>query len=341
MAMIGFTRMDSSSKKRLRSEREPLIWRLAAHSLSRVNGAFPPTRTCADAAIERSGGGVDPVIGCALDGGDLRVVDRLACTGFTSVYRARGGADWAAVKMMEKLAADDDELRARFAKEVEILRRLDGCGTPRTISNGQLNGRPWLATELVAGDLLAHRILAGAIDEDEAIRIALAILEALLPVHRRGVVHRDLKPSNVMLIEDHAVKLLDFGAAASERAESGALPLGTPAYAAPEQAACEPVDARVDLYAVGVMLFEMLCGRRPFLGDPVAVLNAHEFAEPPRPRSLCPSLSEAIETIVLRALAKDPARRWATAAAFHEALTTCRAERRHSARSTRSEANIK
>lgn len=263
----------------------------------------------------------DPFIGTALGVGGLEVIDRLARTSFATVYRARGDVGWAAVKLLDPIAADDEAMRDRFAREIEIVRALDGRGAPRSIAVGEIAGRSWLATELVAGQLLAHRMAAGTIPVVEAVRIGIAILDALEQVHRLGVVHRDLKPSNVMLV-DGGARLIDFGAAAYRHGSTEMLPLGTPAYVAPEQAAGGAADARADLYAAGVMLYEMMCGRRPFLGEPIAVLRAHELAAPPRPRDLVPSLPVGIEAIVLRALAKDPDHRWPSSASFRDALAS-------------------
>jgi eukaryotic-like serine/threonine-protein kinase len=254
----------------------------------------------------------DPLLGRLL-GGRFRLSARMGHGAIASVYRAGAPHREAAVKVLDELYAGAPPFRRRFEREVALTERLSGQGAPRALGAGEIDGRPWLALELLPGRPLADRRAEGPIPPREAVAITRALLDALAPAHRLGIVHRDLKPGNVMLLPGGAVKLLDFGTAAAASDEA----LGTPAYAAPEQAAGHAVDARADLYAAGVLLYEMACGRRPFEGDPIALLEAHAAAPPPPPRDL----SHELETVILRALAKSPADRFETGDAMREALS--------------------
>jgi serine/threonine protein kinase len=254
----------------------------------------------------------DPLLGRLL-GGRFRLSARMGHGAIASVYRAGAPDGEAAVKVLDELYAGAPPFRRRFEREVALTERLSGQGAPRALGAGEIDGRPWLALELLPGRPLVDRLAEGPIPPREAVAITRALLDALAPAHRLGIVHRDLKPGNVMLLPGGGVKLLDFGTAAASSDEA----LGTPAYAAPEQAGDRAVDARADLYAAGVLLYEMACGRRPFEGDPIALLEAHAAAPPPPPRDLSPEL----ETVILRALAKSPADRFETGDAMREALS--------------------
>ncbi|HJL00673.1 MAG TPA: protein kinase [Polyangiaceae bacterium LLY-WYZ-15_(1-7)] len=212
----------------------------------------------------------------------------------------------------------------RFLAEVKLSRRVTHRHVARTFDVGVHEGRPFLTMELLEGQTLEAVLEArGRLPEEEALPIAEAILEGLGAAHDAEVVHRDLKPANVMVTEDGRVVLSDFGIA---RALHGptlthqAQLVGTPLYMAPEQVRGEPVDHRADLYAFGVMLFEMLTGRSPFQGDsPVAIALARLSNEPPDPRSLAP-VSDGTAGAVLRCMARAPADRFEDVAALQDAL---------------------
>jgi serine/threonine-protein kinase len=261
----------------------------------------------------------DPLLGRVLDGG-FEIVERMAQGGLSSVYRALTTGGAAAVKVLDTLYKGAPHLQRRFHREREILQILDGRAAPRPLGEGLVDGRPFLAMELCEGQLLSERI-GSPWAPREAVEVVRLLLAALGEAHRLGVVHRDLKPSNVMLHEG-TVQLLDFGAAveADPDAQSGPVVFGTAAYSAPEQATDQLVDARADLYAVGVLLFELLTGRRPFLGDPIEVLRAHAATPPPSVRVLRSELSEALARVVRRALEKDRGLRFQDAASFSDAL---------------------
>ncbi len=184
----------------------------------------------------------------------------------------------------------------------------------------------FLVMEYIEGDTLARRLEDGALPVPLALRVAIQIADALDHAHRHGVVHRDLKPSNIMLTRDSA-KLLDFGlaklrerdeevqtdATRSALTDAGTI-LGTVPYMAPEQIEGHDVDARTDVFSFGVVLYEMLSGRRPFEGDSRAsIMAAIVAAEPPALSALQPRIPASLEQVILRCLAKDPDDRWQTA----------------------------
>jgi serine/threonine-protein kinase len=178
---------------------------------------------------------------------------------------------------------------------------------------------------LVDGQSLADRLAeAGRLAEAAAADIAWQIADALDYAHRRGVVHRDVKPSNILLSQDGRALLTDFGVALAlddPALTRTGVTVGTPAYMAPEQAASHQlVDGRADLYALGVTLYQMVTGRTPFQGSTPQVLHAHVYNPPPLPATIAP-VSPALESIILRALAKEPTDRFQTGAAMAQALT--------------------
>ncbi len=189
---------------------------------------------------------------------------------------------------------------------------------------GHVDGRWYLVMEYVRGETLKQRLRReGALKPQGAAAIARALLTALQAAHERHIVHRDVTVQNVLLAVDGRVKVADFGVArigASALTRTGTM-IGTCHYLSPEQARGLHADERSDLYGAGVVLFEMLTGRLPFEGDSdVAVALQHVNDAPPRPRDLAPAVPEALERVALRALDKDPDRRFQTAAEFALAL---------------------
>jgi serine/threonine protein kinase len=241
--------------------------------------------------------------GVEIDG--ITVEDLLGAGGMGTVYRARSLRDGQAlaVKFLSPTLAAEPELRARFSREVALLEKLDHPGIVKVRAHGEIQGVPWFAMDLVDGPTLAARLEKGTLAPDEAQAIFLGLFDALAHAHARGVVHRDLKPANVLLASDGA-RLADFGIAhldlqtgtgKTQLTRTAAI-LGTFPYMSPEQRAGRPVDARSDLYSVGVMLYEALAGQRP------------EGAFPPLHR-LCPRVPSKVDPFLLRLLQPDPASR--------------------------------
>ncbi|MCC6558245.1 MAG: serine/threonine protein kinase, partial [Polyangiaceae bacterium] len=263
--------------------------------------------------------------------GRFEVERQVAEGGMGTVHRARdllcGGA--VALKI---LRGEGGAAAARMLREAELLLSLEDPGIVRHIAHGVVGAggaeRVYLAMEWLEGEDLEQRLRRARLSPAESVALARRVAAALDAAHRRGVVHRDIKPSNLFLVGGDVgrVKILDFGVARQTRVlfattGAGAL-LGTPGYMAPEQARGEPdVDARADVFSLGCVLYECLAGRPPFLGEHVmAVLAKILLEDPPRLRELCPGAPRALEALVARMLAKDPALRPSDARAAAEAL---------------------
>ena len=255
--------------------------------------------------------------------GRYRIRALIGRGGMGCVYRAEHtglGRD-VALKVLGRLS---DELELRFAREAHAIARLDHPGCVRILDHGETElGDPYIAMELVEGDTLAETLAREAVGIPRALQITRGMLAALAHAHAHGVIHRDLKPENVMLVGRRVV-LIDFGLARLRDAPAltgAGIAMGSPSYIAPERLLGQPHDARSDLYAIGVILYEMLGGLRPFLGATPEDIIANVLARPPRPlRALVPEVSPALDAFVRRALAKDPARRFADAEEMRSAL---------------------
>ena len=260
-----------------------------------------------------------------LEPGDLldhyRLDTVVARTGMSVLYRATDmltGRQVAVKVPLDEMEADP-VLVERFRREQEIGQTLDHPGIVKTFNSEERN-RLYMAIEWVDG-----RLLRAILNEERklpverAITIALGMCDALDYMHKHGVVHRDLKPENVMVDDEDHIKLIDFGIAMKEDARrltfANLSPtLGTPDYIAPEQVKGQRGDQRSDIYALGIMLYEMLTGRVPFAGpNPFAVMNERVLNEPPAPRSLNAEITPELEEILYRALERDPRHRYATA----------------------------
>jgi predicted Ser/Thr protein kinase len=275
------------------------------------------------------GGDDDPLAGREIDG-RYRLLSLLGAGGMGFVYLAEqvGLGRRVAVKMLFAERARDEAAVRRFAREARTLASVDHPGIVRVLDYGS-GEHPYIAMELVQGPSL-QRIVdgTGALPAGLAVRLVARIAEGLAAAHERGIVHRDLKPGNVHVIvrdDDVEVRILDFGLAlldpgrndVSTRLTRAGLVAGTPEYMAPEQIRGEATDGRTDLYALGVMLFELLVGVPPFAGDnATAIVSAHlQSPIPPLPLSdLERSVRGELDALVRALLAKDPKERPASAA---------------------------
>ncbi|MDC3961861.1 serine/threonine-protein kinase [Polyangium jinanense] len=259
---------------------------------------------------------------------DRFVIERVTGSGgMGSVFRAHdrlsGGP--VAVKVLHDREPHDI---ARFDMEARVLAGLDHPGIVRYVTHGVTSaGEPFLAMEWLAGEDLGERLARGRLTVEESVAVISAAASALATAHARGVVHRDIKPSNVFLVDGALgrVKLLDFGLARmplSPRFTRTGVVLGTPSYMAPEQArGSASLDARVDVFALGAVLFECLTGQPAFQGEHVMAILAKVLLEDPPPlRKLRPEVSVRLEALVACILAKDPADRLADAGEVAEAL---------------------
>jgi Tol biopolymer transport system component len=235
-----------------------------------------------------------------------------------------------AIKILPAQVAQDADRLSRFRREAHLLAALNHPNIAAIYGLEEADGHPFLALELVEGEDISERLKRGALPVDEALAIALQVAEALEEAHNKGIVHRDLKPANVKLAPDGKVKVLDFGLAkawAGGATESSAsadvsqsptlaftgtvagVILGTAAYMSPEQARGKPVDKRSDVWAFGVLLWEMLVGRRLFTGDTITDIIAAVVTREPDLAALPKTTPPAVRRLVGRCLQKDPRRR--------------------------------
>ncbi len=265
-----------------------------------------------------------------LVGRRYEILGLLGAGGMGAVYRARDTEldEVVALKMLHGEFGNDAGMLARFRQEAKLARRVTHKNVARTYDIGEHEGAKFLTMELVDGESLAtFAANRGRLSPGEAIPILREVCAAIAAAHAAGVVHRDLKPDNVLLGKDGRVVVTDFGIARAlatgERANKtlGGV-VGTPAYMAPEQVEGKSdVDGRADLYALGVMMYELFTGERAWSGEsPYTIAAARLVHPPPDPRVVLPSLPSSLADIVLRCMAKDRAQRFATADEIAEAL---------------------
>ncbi len=256
--------------------------------------------------------------------GNFECTSLLGRGGMGEVYKAKDqklGRD-VAIKVLPEEFAKDAERVARFQREAKLLASLNHANIAAIYGLEEADGTHFLVLELIEGYTLADRLKRGALSVEEALKLALQIAEALEAAHEKGVIHRDLKPANIKVTPDGKVKVLDFGLAkafAGEQAEvnlshsptlseaatlQGVI-LGTAAYISPEQARAKPVDKRTDIWAFGVVLFEMLTGRQLFTGETVSEILAAVLKSEPEWKWLPPGLHPRIRLLLERCLEKD------------------------------------
>jgi Tol biopolymer transport system component len=257
--------------------------------------------------------------------GAYTVLRLLGSGGVGEVWRARDerlGRDVAIKVLLPHFSSDADRLR-RFAEEARTAGALNHSNILTVYDVGEHNGIPYLVSECLEGQSLRRRLQAGPLPADEIIAVALGIARGLAAAHRRGIIHRDLKPENIFLRSDGVVKILDFGLAklqmsmdgptAMSRTMTGVI-VGTAGYMAPEQVRGDEVDARADLFALGVTLYEMLGGQNPFKGaSTFETLHAILTVEPPALVTLNRAVPPSLARIVTRLLKKDREARFQSA----------------------------
>ncbi|MFD9880331.1 protein kinase [Streptomyces alboflavus] len=273
--------------------------------------------------------------GSSLAGGRYQLRDLLGEGGMASVHLAYDTVldRQVAIKTLHTELGREQSFRERFRREAQSVAKLTHTNIVSVFDTGEddLGGAtmPYIVMEYVEGKPLGSVLDAaiqqyGAMPSDQALKITADVLAALEISHEMGLVHRDIKPGNVMMTKRNVVKVMDFGIARAMQSgvtsmtQTGMV-VGTPQYLSPEQALGRGVDARSDLYSVGIMLFQLVTGRLPFEADsPLAIAYAHVQEEPVAPSSINRSLPPAIDAIVARALKKNPNERFPTAEAMRD-----------------------
>jgi hypothetical protein len=264
--------------------------------------------------------------------GRYRVLERLGAGGMGAVYRAHDPQLDRVVAIKVPLfdvpRSQLAQRTQRFEREARAAAQIWHPHVCPIYDVGEYEGQPYVVMAYVEGRPLSARLAAGRFEDPaEAVTLALQLLDALDTVHAKGIVHRDLKPGNVMLDAAGRAILMDFGLARPEQEgehlTSDGVVLGTPSYMAPEQAAgqAQKIGAWTDLYSLGVVLYQMLTGRLPFEGPPLTVLSKIVHEPTPPPRSVRSDLDKGLETILLKALAKECEARYPSARAFAAALS--------------------
>jgi len=258
--------------------------------------------------------------------GEYEVLSVLGAGGMGQVYRVRNiiSNRVEAMKVLLPNFTAERDLAARFIAEIRTLASLDHPNIAQLHTAFQFENQLVMMMEFVEGFTLEQRAKQGQFPANDVIEYALQILAALSYAHGRGVVHRDIKPANIMVTAHGVVKLMDFGIAKSRAENQLTQPgttMGSVYYMSPEQVRGDTVDGRSDLYSVGILLYELLSGRRPFEGDTTFGVLNQQLNTPPRPpMEVNPSLSRQLNDLILMALAKDPAQRFQSAEAFRNAL---------------------
>lgn len=263
-------------------------------------------------------------------GGRYRVVRKLGGGGMADVYLCEDLTlgRHVAIKVLLQRYLNDETFVERFRREAKAAAGLNQQNLVSIYDWGEVDGTYYIVMEYVEGETLKDLIRRrGRLSGNESVNITMQLLAAIDFAHRSGIVHRDIKPQNVMIDRGGTCKVMDFGIARagdSGMTEAGSI-LGTAQYLAPEQAKGYPVDERSDLYSVGVCLYEMLTGTVPFKGDSaVTVALKHVNEVPVEPAELVPGLPYSLNQIVLKAMAKDPANRYQSAAEFARDLRSAR-----------------
>jgi serine/threonine protein kinase len=258
--------------------------------------------------------------------GQYRIVEQIGKGGMATVFKAyQPGLDrYVAIKVLPAYYAHEEGFSERFVREARAIARLDHPNILPVYDFGQANGLSYIAMKYVAAGTLKDR-LGQPLPPEQALGLLKQIAAALEHAHDLGILHRDVKPGNILIDEKGWIYLSDFGLAkmveGSVQLTGSGVGVGTPAYMSPEQGQGLPVDERTDVYSLGVVLYEMLTGRVPYEAEtPMAVVVKHITSPLPLPRVINPAISEAVQRVILKALAKEPDDRFARTSELVNAL---------------------
>jgi hypothetical protein len=257
------------------------------------------------------------------------VLDKIGSGGMAVVYRVKREGQQYALKVPLPHLLEHDDFRARFVRELKLAVTLQHPNLVHIyeVNDGKGAWRyPYMVMEFVEGETLEARIERRPLDFATAGQIGAQVLDALHSIHKRGIVHRDIKPGNVMVTRKGNAKVMDFGIAWREETRGGRLTatgdiLGTPLYLAPEQIAGRPADARIDVYGVGMMLYEALAGSLPWTASTSTTVMMEKMSNDAPPlREYRPDIPRALEAVIMTMVERDPDDRYPSAAAAREAL---------------------
>ncbi|MDA8121370.1 MAG: serine/threonine protein kinase [Deltaproteobacteria bacterium] len=263
--------------------------------------------------------------------GRYKVIKELGKGAMGAVYQAHDpNLDiLVALKVLRQDRVVDETFARRFLAEAKALGRLEHPNIVRVYNVDEDGGTVYIAMEFIEGEDLSAVMKREQPHPEEIAGIGVAVAEALDYAHGKGIVHRDIKPSNLLLRSDGRLKLTDFGIAhiediaGHEKTQAGEV-LGTPAYMSPEQVLGKPVDGRADIFSLGVILYELGTGKRPFSGESLgAIFNAITTEEPVSPRERNPGIPEALDRVVMKCLGKSPEERFQTGRGLADALKGC------------------
>jgi len=251
--------------------------------------------------------------------GPYRIMEQLGQGGMATVFKAYHAAldRYVAIKVLHPAFREDPTFTARFTREARVVAKLEHPNIVPIYDYSEFEGQPYLVMKFIEGETLKARLARGPLTAEDAMRVVEAVGAALSYAHSKGILHRDIKPSNVLLAPDGRIYLADFGLAriaqSGESTLSSDMLLGTPHYISPEQAqGIKNLDAGTDIYSLGVVMYELAVGRVPFNADtPFSIIHDHIFTPLPMPRQVNPKVPAGVERVLLKALAKSRADRYA------------------------------
>lgn len=260
--------------------------------------------------------------------GPYRILEQIGVGGMATVYKAyQPSMDrYVAIKVLPPYLSQDDQFARRFQREAHAIARLEHAHILPVYDYGESEGVTYIVMRYIAAGTLKEYIAKKSLPYDEIARLIGQVASALDYAHRLGIIHRDVKPNNILIDEQANTYLTDFGLArmieTTQQITGSGVGIGTPNYMSPEQGKGIKADHRSDIYSLGVILYEMATGRVPFEAEtPMAVVLKHITDPLPLPRSVAPDVPEAVEMVILKALAKEPAHRYQSAGELSQALT--------------------